>query len=460
MADRTDQPAKIMIVEDDPGLQTQMRWALSEYDTIVAGDCDTALGLFQREKPRVVLLDLGLPPHADDAIEGLRFLRTALAARPLTKIIVTSGNRNHSTALEAIGIGAYDFCPKPVEQQILKTIIQRALNLYQLEAEVQLLRESQQNEPLAGLIAGSPEMFKICRMIERVAPSNVGIVVTGESGTGKDLVARAIHRLSPRRDQPFIAINCAAIPEHLLESELFGHERGAFTGAVRQVIGKIECANRGTLFLDEIGDMDPGLQAKLLRFLQDKAVIRVGGHKPIDVDIRVIAATNQDLKQLMAEGRFREDLFYRLNEIAIHMPPLRERTGDALLIAQYLLKKHSAGLNRRFSGFTADAVALIETHPWPGNVRELENRIKRAVVMAEGKQISATDLGLMTETPPETGEVISTLREIREESERKAVLRALALTDNNVSKAAKMLGICRPTLYGLFKTLRIPRGDE
>jgi len=324
--------------------------------------------------------------------------------------------------------------------------------------EIETLRQSQQNEPLAGLITGSPEMFKICRMIERVASSNVGVMVTGESGTGKDLVARAIHRLSPRRDHPFIAINCAAIPENLLESELFGHERGAFTGAVRQVIGKIECANRGTLFLDEIGDMAPALQAKILRFLQDKQVVRVGGSKPIDVELRVIAATNQDLKSFMLDGRFREDLFYRLNEIAIHVPPLRERPGDAVLIAQYLLKKHRGMLNSRVSGFTAEAVSLIENYGWPGNVRELENRIKRAVVMAEGKQISATDLGLSGEfTLPASG--FTTLREIREDAERRAVMRALAQADNNVSHAAKILGICRPTLYGLMKTLHIARGE-
>ncbi len=457
--DEAQKRAKILVVEDDPGLRAQLRWALSDYDTLLAGDGESGLALFRKETPHVVILDLGLPPHPSDATEGLKFLGAALTLQPRTKIIVASGNQEHSAALEAIDRGAYDFCPKPVEPQILHTIIQRALNLYQLEEENQNLKDAQQIEPLAGLIAGSPEMFKICRMIERVASSNVGIMITGESGTGKDLVARAIHRLSPRRDQPFIAINCAAIPENLLESELFGHERGSFTGAVKQVIGKIECANRGTLFLDEIGDMAPALQAKLLRFLQDKTVVRVGGHKPIDVELRVIAATNQDLTALMAEGKFREDLFYRLNEIAIHMPPLRERAGDAVLIAQYLLKKFGPALNRRVTGFTAEAVALIESHSWPGNIRELENRIKRAVVMAEGKQINAADLELSTESLSTQGG-LATLREIREETERKAITRALVLTDNNVSQAAKSLGISRPTFYGLLKALHIDRGDQ
>jgi two-component system NtrC family response regulator len=284
-------------------------------------------------------------------------------------------------------------------------------------------------------------------------------MITGESGTGKDLVARAIHRLSPRKDHPFVAINCAAIPENLLESELFGHERGAFTGAVRQVVGKIEFANRGTLFLDEIGDMAPALQAKLLRFLQDKTVVRVGGQRPIDVDVRVIAATNQDLNILMEDGRFREDLFYRLNEIGIHMPPLRERAGDAVLIAQFLLKKHRLALHGRVTGFSAEAISLIEAHPWPGNVRELENRIKRAVVMADSKQITAADLGLSNDDLT-AGGIPKSLREIREDAERRAIIRTLAQTGGNVSQAAKLLGVCRPTLYGMLKTLQIARVDS
>jgi len=451
--------AKILIVEDDPSLRSQMRWLLADFDTLVAEDRESALALFHKEDVRLVILDLGLPPSLHDASEGLKFIRTALALRPMTKIIVATGNEDHAIALQAIALGAYDFCAKPVEQQILKTVVQRALNLVTLEGEIEQLREAQKSEPLAGLIAGSPEMFKICRMIERVAGSSVGVMITGESGTGKDLVARAVHRLSRRREQPFIAINCAAIPENLLESELFGHERGAFTGAVRQVIGKIECANRGTLFLDEIGDMAPGLQAKMLRFLQDKQIVRVGGHKPIEVDLRIIAATNQDLQGLMQIGRFREDLFYRLDEISLHLPPLRERPGDAVLIAQYLLKKHRTMLGSRVTSFTAEAVALIEAYPWPGNVRELENRIKRAVVMADGKQIAAHDLELSGEAAEPIGGT-GTLREIREESERRAVIRALAQTDNNMSQAAKILGICRPTLYGLLKTLGIMRGEQ
>ncbi len=450
---------KLLIVEDDLGLSAQLRWVLSDFDTMIADNCETGLQILQREKPRIVILDLGLPPHPNDATEGLRFLRAALALRPATKIIVATGNEDHANALEAISLGAYDFCAKPVEQQVLKTIVQRALNVCGLEEEIETLRGMQQNEPLAGLIAASPEMFRICRMIERVSGSNVGVMITGESGTGKDLVARAIHRLSPRKDHPFIAINCAAIPENLLESELFGHERGAFTGAVRQAIGKIECAHRGTLFLDEIGDMAPALQAKLLRFLQDKTVVRVGGHKPIDVDVRVISATNQDLTALMEAGRFREDLFYRLNEIGIHMPPLRDRAGDAVLIAQFLLKKHRLALHSRVTGFSAEAISLIEAYSWPGNVRELENRIKRAVVMAESKQIGAADLGLSKEEPA-AGGALKSLREIREDAERRAIIRTLAQTSGNISQAAKLLGVSRPTFYGMLKTLQIARVDS
>ena len=450
---------KVMVVEDDQGLRTQMRWALADYPLFLAEDRASALEILRKEEPNVVILDLGLPPDKDGATEGLATLRAILAHKRNIKVIVASGNEERRNALEAISIGAYDFYPKPVDPAVLKIIIARAWNYYQLEDEVARLREGGVQTPFQGFIAASPEMLKVCRMAERVATSDVSVMVTGESGTGKDVLANAIHNASRRKGHPFIAINCAAIPENLLESELFGHEKGAFTGAIKQVIGKIEQADGGTLFLDEIGDMPLALQAKLLRFLQDKQIVRVGGRKPIEVNIRVISATNKELAAMMRDGGFREDLFYRLNEVGIHIPPLRDRPGDSVLISQYLLKRLRADLDRAVKGFTPEALLQIEQYRWPGNVRELENRLKRAIVLTNEKYIGVEDLDLPSD-PAEARELtLPTLREAREDAERKAICRALALTDDNISEAAKLLGVTRPTLYDLIKSVNIVRGE-
>jgi two-component system NtrC family response regulator len=450
---------KLLIIEDDEGLRAQLKWALSGYDFHMAADRPSGMALFSDVQPNVVILDLGLPPDRDNASEGLLALSAMLALRPLTKVIIASGNEDRRIAVEAIRLGAYDFYAKPVDQDVLKIIIERAWSNYQLEEEVDRLREGLEADhmPFHGLVAGSPEMLKVCHMAERVASSDVRVVLSGESGTGKEVLARAIHTWSRRAACPFIAINCAAIPENLLETELFGHEKGAFTGAVSQVVGKVETAHKGTLFLDEIGDMPPALQAKLLRFLQEKVIERVGGRKSIMVDVRVIAATNRDLHAMMKQGEFREDLFYRLDEVDIRVPPLRERPGDAVLIAMYLLKKLRADLDRGVKGLSPEAIAAIESYSWPGNVRELENRIKRALVMANHRHLTVEDLDLPDSTFDPTAVVVPTLKQAREDAERRAVSRTLAATDNNIQKASKLLGVSRPTLYALMKALRISK---
>ncbi len=444
---------KLLVVEDDPGLQSQLRWALSDGgEVLVADDRAGALALLRREAPAVVVLDLGLPPDTNGASEGLAALSDILALQPATKVIIASGNEDRENAVKAIGLGAYDFYPKPVDIDVLSLIIERAWRLYELEEERRRLLKARETSPLAGIVAASSAMIKVCRAVERIATSDVSVLLTGESGTGKEVLAHALHGLGARAEQPFVAINCAAIPETLLESELFGHEKGAFTGAVKQTVGKIEQADRGTLFLDEIGDMPLVLQAKLLRFLQDRTIERIGGRKKITVDLRIVSATNQDLASQMADGRFREDLFYRINEVGIDIPPLRERTGDAVLLANFYLRRFNRSFERVIKGFTGDALAAIAGHPWPGNVRELENRMKRAMVMADGKLISAADLDLRDDAAPN---VFPTLKQLRERAEFDAVTQALALARDNVSQAAKLLGVSRPTLYDLMRQFRL-----
>jgi two-component system, NtrC family, response regulator len=443
-------PCQLILVEDDPGLQSQLKWAFAQYAPQIAGTREAALAALQRHMPPVVVLDLGLPPDPNGATEGLATLEAVLAAAPGTKVIIASGNEQRENAVRAIGLGAYDFYQKPIDVEVLGLIIERAQRLWQLEQENRQLQRATGNTAFHGIITGAPEMQKICRSIEKVASTDITVLLNGESGTGKELLARAVHDQSPRSGKPFIAINCAAIPETLLESELFGHEKGAFTGAVRQTIGKIEMADKGTLFLDEIGDLPLPLQVKLLRFLQDRLIERIGGRQQIAVDVRIVCATNQDLNRMMAEGRFREDLFYRLNEFMVKIPPLRERPNDALLLATYFLNKFNASLKKSIRGFTREASSALAGHPWPGNVRELENRVKRAVIMAEGKFIDVRDLDIADKLDDANG--ILPLKQARERAERLTIQRALVETQGNVSLAAKLLGVSRPTLYDLIKT--------
>ncbi len=443
----SEKMAKILLVEDDVGLQKQIKWSLDGYEVLTAADREAALAHLRRHEPAVVLLDLGLPPDPDGATEGLTALQQILSLAPPTKVIVVTGNQDRANAVRAISQGAFDFYHKPFDEQILKIVIERALRVHELEQENRALALRSRTEPLQGLITADPEMLKVCRTIEKVAASDVSVLLLGESGTGKELLARGLHELSPRAKERFVAINCAAIPENLLESELFGYEKGAFTGAAKQTIGKIEYAHRGTLFLDEIGDLPMPLQAKLLRFLQERVIERLGGRGEIPVDVRVVAATHQNLAERIKTGLFREDLFYRLSEISVRIPPLRDRQGDKSLLAHAFLDKFAQMNGRSLRGFTPEALAVIEAHPWPGNVREIENTIKRAVIMAEAGQITVADLGLPTS---EVQDGSLNLRQVREEAERNAVLKALARANGNVAQAAELLGVSRPTLYDLL----------
>jgi len=439
---------KLMIVEDDDGLQRQLRWSFDAYDVVLAKDRKTALARLVEEAPPVVTLDLGLPPDGDGASEGLAALQDILIQAPGTKVIVVTGNEDRENAVRAVTSGAYDFYQKPIDPEILGLIVARAFHVYEIERQNRCLVHGSRHSTLADIITGSPEMAQVCRMVEKLAPADVSVLLLGESGTGKELLARALHELSGRADNPFVAINCAAIPETLLESELFGHERGAFTGAVKQTPGKIEVADRGTLFLDEIGDVPLSLQVKLLRFLQERVVERIGGRAEIPVDVRIVSATNQDLSALIEAGRFREDLYYRITEMVVKIPPLRERDNDAVLLARTFLGRLNKAHDRAVKGFTSDALAALSRHPWPGNVRELENRMKRAVIMAEGERINAEDLELRA--PPEPIPSLN-LKDVREAAERDALERALVQVDGNISQAAKLLGVSRPTMYDLVR---------
>ena len=442
---------KLLIVEDDLGLQRQLRWAYEDYEVLGAGSRAEAIDLLRAEEPDVVTLDLGLPPDPDGTSEGFATLGEILALKPDTKVIVATGHGARESALRAIAGGAYDFYQKPVDIDELGLIVSRAFHVHALEKENARLAEtaSDDNRVLGRMITGAPEMLKVARTIERVANADVSVMLLGASGTGKELLARGVHDSSSRRNGAFIAINCAAIPETLLESELFGHEKGAFTGAVKTTEGKIEQANGGTLFLDEVGDIPLPLQVKLLRFLQERVIERVGGRRPIPVDTRVVCATHQNLEAMIANGSFREDLYYRLAEIVIRIPALAERPGDAVLLARHFLTRFANDMNPQVKGLAPDALAVIDAWAWPGNVRELENRMKRAVIMSEGKLVTAGDLDLdgMGEDEPD----VINLKTVREMADRKAIRRAIARTQGNISGAAKMLGISRPTLYDLLK---------
>ena len=438
---------KLMVVEDDLGLQKQLKWSLDDYEVLLAADLPSAIALLRRHEPAVVTMDLGLPPDPDGATQGLALLQQILSLAPDTKVIVLSGNQDRKNAVQAIALGAYDFHQKPCDPEVLALVIKRAFYLYDLQTENRRMVQERNATPLSGMITRDPAMLKVCRSIEKVGPSSASVMLLGGSGTGKEVLARALHQLSGRRDKRFTAINCAAIPENLLESELFGYEKGAFTGAVKQTIGKIELSHEGTFFLDEIGDLPMPLQAKLLRFLQERVIERLGGHKEIAVDVRVVCATHQNLKALAEAGRFREDLYYRLSEIVITIPPLAERVGDPALLAHHFKNRFNEREGRPGLKFSPEALALIESHGWPGNVREMENCIKRAVIMADGPQILPEDLGLLEQ---EQSDQRINLRQIREEAEHRAVLKALAHADGNVAKAAELLGVSRPTLYDVM----------
>jgi two-component system, NtrC family, response regulator len=443
----TEMRKPLLIVEDDPALQKQMQWAFDKYETVVASDRESAIAQLRRFEPSVVTMDLGLPPHPDDPTEGLKLLQEIHALAPGTKVIVLTGQNEQRNALKAIALGAHDFCNKPFDPEILTWTIDRAFRVHELQEENRRLQTLQQAPAMSGIITRDPEMQRICRTIEKVAPTSATVLILGESGTGKELFARALHDLSPRRGQRFVAINCAAIPETLLESELFGYEKGAFTGAAKQTLGKIETANGGTLFLDEIGDLPVSLQAKLLRFLQERVIERVGGRQEIPVDVRIVCATHQVLKDQIVAGKFREDLYYRLAEIVVEIPPLRLRKGDPVLLAHGFVRKFAAEQRRSAMTLSPESLNAIEAHNWPGNVRELENILKRAVIMADSSMITGTDIGIA----PVDGEANGlNLRQVRDEAERTAVLRVMGRVNGNLSKAAELLGVSRPTLYDLM----------
>jgi two-component system NtrC family response regulator len=447
---RTAKP--LLIVDDDQGLLRQLRWAFADHEVVTAGTRREALELVSKNPVPVAIVDLGLPPDPDGATEGLAALAEIQQIAPATKVIIATGNETREHALRAVSLGAYDFYRKPIDIDALHLIVGRAEQLFDLEEENRRLATAKTASPIDGIIAGSGQMLHVLRIIEKIAPTDVSVLLLGESGTGKELLALAVHRLGRRAAGPFVPISCAAIPETLLESELFGHEKGAFTGAARQSIGRIESAHGGTLFLDEIGDVPLSMQVKLLRFLQSQTIERVGGRKPIAVDLRIVCATNQDLDGLMAQGRFREDLYYRLHEVVIRVPPLRERSGDAVLLASFFLRRFANEYGRPVRGFAASALAAISDWGWPGNVRELENRVKRAVVMVEGPLVSLADLEL---SAPERPAPSLDLRAARARAERDVIQLALAQTGSNLVQAAKLLGISRPTLYDLMREHRL-----
>lgn len=437
----------LLIVEDDAGLQSQLRWHFDEYNVVVAGDRESAVAAVRQHEPAVILQDLGLPPDEEGVEEGFKTVQEVSRISPSTKIIVVTGNHDYENAVRAVALGAYDFYQKPINTETLDLIVQRAYHMHSLEAQNRILQD-QQKSPLDGIIANDPKMLAICKTIEKIAPTTVTTTLLGESGTGKEVFARAIHNLSPRKDNRFVAINCAAVPENLMESELFGFEKGAFTGANKQTPGKIETAEKGTLFLDEIGDMPLPLQAKLLRFLQERVVERVGGRKEIPVDVRVVCATNKNLEEMVKSGDFREDLFYRICEMVIDIPPLRERVGDKILLARHFLDLMTKDLSSKVTGFSPKAIEAIEAYNWPGNIREMENKVKRAIIMAEGKTVTPEDLAILQKI----GEELSiNLRKVRQDAEINAIKQALSISDENYTSAAKLLGITRPTLYDLIK---------
>ncbi|HEX7859477.1 MAG TPA: PEP-CTERM-box response regulator transcription factor [Verrucomicrobiae bacterium] len=449
---------RLLIIEDDEDIRSQMRWALAEtYEVQIAADRSSGLDLFRAHSPEVVVLDLGLPPSPGDVTEGLATLSDILRLAPATKVIIASGQSDRTNALKAVGDGAYDFLPKPIDIDELKIVLKRAFYLAQLEKENRELANRVSASVFEGMLGGSRQMQDVFNSIRKVSATGAPVLILGESGTGKERVAQAIHNLGAQKAGPFVAINCGAIPENLLESELFGHEKGSFTGAHAQRVGKVETAEGGTLFLDEIGELPGPLQVKFLRFLQERVIQRVGGRKDIPINARVIAATNTDLKKAMVEGQFREDLYYRLAVVTLKLPPLREREGDVPLIAQSFLKRFATELGMDKKSFSSAALRHLEQYHWPGNVREMENRIRRAVIMSEGTRVTEADLELTLTDVPLAGR---TLQEAREELDRQMVTQALRRLKGNISAAATQLGISRPTLYELMDKFGLRRAES
>jgi len=440
----------LLIVEDDLALQKQMRWAFDKNEVVVASDVETAINQLRRYEPAVVTMDLGLPPSANDTTQGFELLTRILELAPHTKVIVLTGQDDHANALKAVRHGAYDFLAKPFDPELLAFTIDRAYRLHELQEENRRLLNAAKPSPFGKLLTQDEVLLRVCKTAEKVAQTTATVLLLGESGTGKELVARATHDLSARSKERFVAINCAAIPDTLLESELFGYEKGAFTGANKLTIGKIETANRGTLFLDEIGDLPLSLQAKLLRFLQERVIERVGGRDEIPIDVRILCATHQNLRSMIQAGTFREDLFFRLAEISLEIPPLRERPGDTSLLAHAFVRRYGIEFKRQDLSLRSDALSALEAYSWPGNVRELENCIKRAVIMAEVSVIGADELGLPAVSDADQH---LNLRQVRDDAERYAIQRALARANGNLSKSAELLGISRPTLYELLDKL-------
>ena len=446
---------KLLIIDDDEDLRTQMKWALTgDYDIYLAEDRPSAIALINKEQPAVITLDLGLPPNPAGVEEGFAVLDHILDEYGHTKVIIITGRGEKEHALRAVGKGAYDYFYKPIELDELKVVLKRAFHVSQLEQEQRDLRQRLSGDTFEGMIGTSSKMQDIFSAIRKVATTDAPVLIRGESGTGKELVARAIHRLSIRASRPFIPINCSAIPENLIESEFFGHEKGTFTGAHVQRKGRFEMAEGGTLFLDEIGDLPLTLQVKLLRFLQEKTIERVGGREQIEVDTRILAATNRDLEEAMRKSAFRDDLFYRISVINISLPPLRERSADIVLLAKTFLDRYANESKKKIKGFSSQVIEALERYPWPGNVRELENRIKRAVIMSEGKKITLEDLEMQSVAGVKENIL---LKDAREHLEKELILKAIARNENNLTKAASDLGISRPTLYDLMQKLGIPK---
>lgn len=438
----------LLVIEDDIGIQKQLKWTFSNYNVVQAHDRNSAVNALRRHEPKVITLDLGLPPDADNVSEGIATLKEILSLSPRTKIIVITGNDEKDIALEAIEIGAHDFYQKPIDDDILTVIVNRAFGIANLEIENENLKQFSMGNN--GFIGNSHQIQRVCRLVERIAPTDISALLLGESGTGKEVLARSIHNLSDRKEQSFVAINCASIPENLLESELFGYERGAFTGAHKTTKGKVEIAEGGTLFLDEIGDMPYSLQAKILRFLQEKAITHLGGREEISVDVRIICATHQNLHDMVENKTFREDLFYRISEIVIDIPPLRDRDGDIVLLARSILHENCQQMGKQINGFSQEAIQALMKHSWPGNVRELQNKVKAACIMSDSKQITVKDLNL-NQADAENTSLEFNLKTVRENAEKQAVAKALSVSGGNISTTAHLLGITRPTLYNLME---------